>query len=119
MTSSGLRPVVGAAARLLRGSSAATANRAASTTAARPAADAKGGDGAGAAKTGFFGSFFDRKVATQDTPHSAKFASAKEEIIELQTHNVRPDAKDKYLDAHKRLVDYFNERSELLHWYDG
>jgi len=110
MTSS-MRP---AAVKLLRlvvpsQTTTSTSARALSTTAASSAESS--GD-----KTSFFGGFFDRQVAVQEQPHSAKFASAKEEIVELQTHNVRPDAKDQYLDAHGRLVDYLKERSELLHW---
>ena len=49
----------------------------------------------GKEKGGFFGNFFDRKIETQESSHSAKFASAKEEIIELQTHNVKPDSLEK------------------------
>ena len=66
-------------------------------------------------KGGFFGSFFDRKIETQESSHSAKFASAREEIIELQTHNVKPDSLERYLDAHKNLVDYINAQKEGLH----
>ena len=64
---------------------------------------------------GFFGSFFERKIETQQSAHSTKFASAKEEIIELQTHNVKPDSIDKYLNAHKNLVDYINANKTDLH----
>lgn len=53
-----------------------------------------------------------RQVEPQQTSHSSKFASAKEEIIELQTHNVKPDSIDKYLKAHKNLVDYINSNKD-------
>jgi hypothetical protein len=64
---------------------------------------------------GFFGSFFERKVETQQSSLKTKFASAKEEIIELQTHNVKPDSIEKYLQAHKNLVDYINANKNDLH----
>jgi hypothetical protein len=110
--STSVRPAASAAARLLRGACGQVAKRSASTSVAKLNADG----GADKKSGGFFGSFFDRALAPQVAPHSAKFASAKEEIVELQTHNVRPDAKDQYLDAHRRLVDYLNERSSALHW---
>ncbi len=65
--------------------------------------------------TGFFGSFFDRKIEVQQSAHSDKLTSAKEEIIELQTHNVRPDSREAYLRAHRELVAYFAANKATLH----
>ena len=66
---------------------------------------------------GFFGNFFDRpnsSVEPQKTPHSNKLA-AKDEVMELQTHNVKPDCLDKYLAAHKNLSGYVKDNHESLH----
>ena len=46
--------------------------------------------------SGFFGSFFERKVEQQQQPHSNQFAK-KEKIIEVHSHSVKPDSIDKYL----------------------
>ncbi len=47
-------------------------------------------------KGGFFGSFFEKRPepAPQTAPHSAQF-SKRDQIIEVQTHNVKPDSVDK------------------------
>lgn len=50
----------------------------------------------GGNKTGFFSTFFDKKIEVQDSAHSTKFSN-KETILELQTHNVKPDSLDRYL----------------------
>lgn len=67
-------------------------------------------------KGGFFSSLFDSsvKIEVQATSHSQKL-SAKDELMELQTHNVRPDSVDKYAVAHKRLCEFFkaNEKEGL------
>lgn len=63
---------------------------------------------------GFFNNFFDKKIEHQNTPHSSKFSS-KETIMEHQTHNVKPDSLDKYLKAHKNLVDFINSNKGELH----
>ena len=52
---------------------------------------------------GFLGSFFERKVETQQQAHSDKFAK-KERITEIQSHNVKPDSIDKYLKAQENLI---------------
>merc|ERR1712123_465893 len=52
---------------------------------------------------GFLGSFFERKVETQQQAHSDKFAK-KERITEIQSHNVKPDSIDKYLKAQDKFV---------------
>lgn len=66
--------------------------------------------------TGFFSSFFEpRQIQVQDGSHSQRL-SAKEEIVELQTHNVKSDCLNKYTDAHKRLCQFFDEhRTSGLH----
>ena len=46
--------------------------------------------------SGFFGSFFERKVEQQQQSHSNQFAR-KERIIEVHSHCVKPDSIDKYL----------------------
>ena len=46
--------------------------------------------------SGFFGSFFERKVEQQQQSHSNQFAR-KERIIEVHSHSVKPDSIDKYL----------------------
>lgn len=65
-------------------------------------------------KEGFFSNFFDRKIEAQSTAHSSKFSN-KHSIIECQTHNVKPDSLDKYLKAHKNLVDFINSNKTDLH----
>ena len=42
----------------------------------------------------------------QDASHSQRLA-AKEEIIELQTHNVKGDKLEKYAESHQRLCQFF------------
>ena len=46
--------------------------------------------------SGFFGSFFERKVEQQQQSHSNQFAR-KERIVEIHSHSVKPDSIDKYL----------------------
>ena len=41
--------------------------------------------------------------------------SRRDQIIEVQTHNVKPDSVDKYIGAHKALVEYINANKERLH----
>lgn len=79
----------------------------ASTTTGRPA-------NAQPREKGFFGSFFEQKVEIQQTAHSEKLSAAKEMLIEVQTHNVRPDCLAKYLSAHKTLVDFFDSHKSDL-----
>lgn len=57
---------------------------------------------------GFFGSFFGprKPIEAQSSSHSQSL-SGKDDLIELQTHNVKPDALDKYAAAHKRLCEFF------------
>jgi hypothetical protein len=45
-------------------------------------------------------------LQVQSSSHSQKL-SAKDELIELQTHNVKTDCLDKYTEAHKRLCQFF------------
>ena len=42
-------------------------------------------------------------------------APRRDQIIEVQTHNVKPDSVDKYVSAHKALVEYINANKETLH----
>ena len=46
--------------------------------------------------SGFFGTFFERKVEQQQQSHSNQFAR-KERIVEIHSHSVKPDSIDKYL----------------------
>ena len=39
----------------------------------------------------------------------------RDHIIELQTHNVKPDSVASYVSAHKELVEYINANKERLH----
>jgi len=63
---------------------------------------------------GFLGSFFERKVETQQQAHSDKFAK-KERITEIQSHNVKPDSIDKYLKAQENLIGFVNSNQDVLH----
>ena len=63
----------------------------------------------------FFGSFFERKIEVQKASHSARLAPQREQIIELQTHNVKPDSRQKYLDAHRGLCEYLSDKEKNLH----
>ena len=69
------------------------------------------------APKGFFGSIFSpsKPIETQSSSHSHKLSARDESMIELQTHNVKPDCLDKYMVAHKRLCDYIaaNENEGL------
>ncbi len=63
----------------------------------------------------FFGSFFERKIEAQKASHQDRLASTKEEIIEVQTHNVKPDSRLEYVQAHKELVAYLGDKEKNLH----
>jgi len=68
------------------------------------------------APKGFFGSLFaPEKIEVQSSSHSAKLSAKDESMIELQTHNVKPDSLDKYMVAHERLCEYIkaNENEGL------
>lgn len=67
--------------------------------------------------SGFFGTFFDKRqdISPQTTAHSAQLSMTRDHIIELQTHNVKPDSVAKYVNAHKELVEYINANKERLH----
>ncbi len=62
-------------------------------------------EGGGSGGGGFFGNFFDRNrvIEVQHSTHQSKLSSAREEIVELQTHSVRPGAASDYAEAHRRL----------------
>ena len=66
------------------------------------------GDGKSSGQsTGFFRSFFaPRTIQVQDASHSQRLA-AREEIVELQMHNVKSGSVDSYLKAHERLCQFF------------
>ena len=94
---------------------------------------------------GFFGSFFEKRdISPQTTAHSAQLSMTRhgefeternisnitqcipltvmktippcrDHIIELQTHNVKPDSVANYVSAHKELVEYINANKERLH----
>ena len=94
---------------------------------------------------GFFGSFFEKRdISPQTTAHSAQLSMTRhgefetersisnitqcipltvmktippcrDHIIELQTHNVKPDSVASYVSAHKELVEYINANKERLH----
>jgi hypothetical protein len=52
---------------------------------------------------GVFSSFFEpRQIQVQDASHSQRL-SAKEEIVEIQTHNVKSDCRDQYIESHRKL----------------
>ena len=65
---------------------------------------------------GVLSSFFEpRQIQLQDASHSQRL-SAKEEILEMQTHNVKSDCIDKYVESHRKLCQFFFEhRQDGLH----
>ena len=66
---------------------------------------------------GFFGSLFapSQPIEVQSSSHSHKLSARDDSMMELQTHNVKPDSLDKYMVAHKRLCEYIkaNENEGL------
>ena len=67
---------------------------------------------------GFFGSFFapSSPIEVQSSSHSQKLSARDESMIEMQTHNVKPDCLDKYMEAHKRLCEFIKaNENEGLH----
>ena len=100
---------------LLRTSSAITGSCSRSAAIRTCSRLGSSGSDDGGRKEGFFGNFFDRpSVEAQKTAHSTKLA-ARDEVLELQTHNVRPDCQVQYLAAHKNLSAYVTANQEDLH----
>ena len=70
-------------------------------------------DGSG----GLFASFFgeSKPIEAQKSSHSQKLSSKDESMMEMQTHNVKPDSIDKYLKAHQLLCEFIkaNENEGL------
>lgn len=64
--------------------------------------------------SGFFGSFFERKVEQQQQSHSNQFAR-KERIIEVHSHSVKPDSIDKYLKNQETFQGFVNANKDVLH----
>merc|ERR1711936_1127871 len=64
--------------------------------------------------SGFFGSFFERKVEQQQQSHSNQFAR-KERIIEIHSHSVKPDSIDKYLKNQETFQGFVNANKDVLH----
>jgi len=61
---------------------------------------------------GFFNSIFGgEKVELQHAPHKEALTST-ERIIEIQTHNVRPDLTDEYVRAHQNVVSFINSNQK-------
>ena len=78
---------------------------------------ASAGPGLGGNKAqGVLSSFFEpRQIQLQDASHFRRL-SAKEEIVELQVHNVKSDCIDKYVESHRKLCQFFFEhRQDGLH----
>ncbi len=96
------------AVRLLRQVPNATSKRCLSTSSSSNKDKSAGGGG------GFFGNFFERRpIETQQQTHQSRLGG-REDIIELQTHNVRPGASSEYRDAHAQLCKYVAENRELF-----
>ena len=56
---------------------------------------------------GFFSSIFGKqKIEHQSSSHKQSLSGHKD-LIELQTHNVKPDSVEKYLEAHKKMCQFF------------
>lgn len=68
----------------------------------------------GQAEKSFLASFFEKKVEVQSSTHSDKL-SDKDQICELNTHNVKPDCLDKYLKTTENLIGFVNSNSSVLH----
>ena len=66
---------------------------------------------------GFFSSMFgaSKPIETQSSSHSQKLSAKDESMMEMQTHNVKPDSIDKYLKAHQLLCEFIkaNENEGL------
>lgn len=67
-----------------------------------------------AAEKGFLASMFEKKVEVQSGAHSNKL-SEKERILEIQTHNVKPDSIDKYAKATENMIGFVNANNSVLH----
>ena len=67
-------------------------------------------------KTGIFGGFFQpRPIEKQQSTHGSKLSSAREDIVELQIHVVRPGAGDDYVDAHRKLAEHVRANRDAFH----
>jgi len=63
---------------------------------------------------GFLSALFEKKVEVQSGAHANKL-SDKDMIYELNTHNVKPDALDRYLKSTENFIGFVNSNNELLH----
>ena len=56
---------------------------------------------------GFFSSIFGKQSIEHQSSSHKESLSGHKDLIELQTHNVKPDSVEKYLEAHKRMCQFF------------